>query len=259
MASYESYKKVVGDQFIDNTVTENKLGTDVRHRLCTKWLIGNACRCSAGCCCLWTAPGCTRRVFFELWGAGGNGAGACSCNRCHHFRAAGGGRYEERTVATTAGCQYRVCAAGVYRCLSRECTGCYGCKSYVNGYNLSDFCSCGGHRAEANTSWSTGCFYTRHYCGAAISGGNFGVGGATQAFSTASGYCHCHPQEIHQGQAPKIAGNSHQGIRQCWIRCGCWSVPYGTGGQSAMNTYCGSSCCGQGGTGGGGLVKMTYI
>tara|TARA_B100000676_G_C17714265_1_gene647910 strand:- start:323 stop:595 length:273 start_codon:yes stop_codon:yes gene_type:complete len=89
-------------------------------------------------------------------------------------------------------------------------------------------------------------------------GTDFGLGGATQAFSTAGGYCHCHPYEIHQGQAPKIAGNSHQGIRQCWIRCGCWSVPYGTGGQSAMNTFCGR-CCGQGGTGAGGLVRVTFI
>jgi hypothetical protein len=26
-----------------------------------------------------------------------------------------------------------------------------------------------------------------------------------------------------------------------------------------MNTFCGSSCCGQGGTGGGGLIRVTYI
>ena len=40
MATYESYKKVTNEQIIDGTVTEDKLGTDVRHRLCTKWLIG---------------------------------------------------------------------------------------------------------------------------------------------------------------------------------------------------------------------------
>jgi hypothetical protein len=42
------------------------------------------------------------------------------------------------------------------------------------------------------------------------------------------------------------------------MRCGCWSVPYGAGGQSAMTNYCGSSCCGQGGTGGSGVVKVTF-
>jgi hypothetical protein len=35
-------------------------------------------------------------------------------------------------------------------------------------------------------------------------------------------------------------------------------VPYTGGGQSAMNTFCGR-CCGQGGTGGAGLVRITYI
>jgi hypothetical protein len=45
----------------------------------------------------------------------------------------------------------------------------------------------------------------------------------------------------------------------CWIRCGCWRVPYGSGGAGAMTTLCGSSCCGQGGTGGPGLVKITYV
>ncbi len=61
MATYDSYKKVTNEQIVDGSVTEDKMGTGVRHRLCTKWLIGDACRCSAGCCCLWTAPGCTRK------------------------------------------------------------------------------------------------------------------------------------------------------------------------------------------------------
>ena len=44
MATYTSYKKISNDSVIDGTVTEDKLGTETRHRLCTKWLIGNACR-----------------------------------------------------------------------------------------------------------------------------------------------------------------------------------------------------------------------
>ena len=58
--------------------------------------------------------------------------------------------------------------------------------------------------------------------------------------------------------APLIGTQVTQSIRECWIRCGCWIVPYGHGGQNAMSTYCGR-CCGQGGTGGGGLVKITYF
>ena len=43
----------------------------------------------------------------------------------------------------------------------------------------------------------------------------------------------------------------------CWMRCGDFYAPYGVGGQGAMTTYC-ERCCGQGGTGGSGVVKITY-
>ena len=259
MATYTSYKKINGSQIQDGIIDDNMINSNTLNNFGVKWFFGIPCRCSAGCCCNWSVPSQVKRLHWELWGSGGNGAGACSCNRCHHFRGAGGGTYGSKTIQTTPGCSYTVCASGVYRCLSRNCTGCYGCRSYVNGYNLSDLCACGGHRAESNTSWSTGCFYTRHYClSPTTMGTDFGVGGATQAFSTASGYCHCHNQQLHMGSAPKIGGWAMTDQRECWIRCGCWSVPYGTGGQSAMNTYCGR-CCGQGGTGGGGLVRVTYI
>jgi hypothetical protein len=48
-------------------------------------------------------------------------------------------------------------------------------------------------------------------------------------------------------------------IGYCAVRCGCWIAPYGHGGQSAMNTYCAQGTCGQGGTGGPGLVKITFF
>ena len=52
-------------------------------------------------------------------------------------------------------------------------------------------------------------------------------------------------------------GSPEQNSNYCWIRCGCWIAPYGQGGQSATSNYCGR-CCGQGGTGGPGLVKLTF-
>ena len=48
------------------------------------------------------------------------------------------------------------------------------------------------------------------------------------------------------------------GLQFCWIRCGCWTVPYGHGGQGALTDQCGR-CCGQSGMGGPGLVKITYV
>jgi len=260
MATYSSYKKINGDQIVDGTVTDNKIENNTLNYYGVKWFYGLPCRCSPGCCCLWTVPTGVRRMTLELWGAGGNGAGSCANYRCHHFRAAAGGTYNSKTISTTAGCQYRVCAAGVYRCLSRECTACNGCTSYVNGFNLSGFCACGGSFGYANTSWSTGCFGVTQYCRApGNNNGEMAIDNQAPGWSTASGYCHCHPQEIHQGVAPIIGTMQSQGLRECWIKCGCWSVPYGSGGQNGMNTYCGSSCCGQGGTGGGGLVRITYI
>ena len=134
-------RKCPNEQIIDGTVTEDKLGTDVRHRLCTKWLIGNACRCSAGCCCLWTVPGCTRRVFFELWGAGGNGNGACPCNRCRHDLKRGGSSKSKKKKNGSPPPPHPTdvhieCAPrGVYRCLSRNCLACNGCIFHVCGYN----------------------------------------------------------------------------------------------------------------------------
>ena len=167
-------------------------------------------------------------------------------------------------IATTAGCSYSVCAAGVYPCLSRECYGCVGCSSYVNGYNLSNFCAIGGCRGNANTSWSTACASLNPCCRApGNNGGDFGIGNHSSAWSnsrhdTYRGWCHC----FHYGQsptsAPLLGTTAYQSIRECWIRCGCWIVPYGHGGMNAMTTYCGR-CCGQGGTGGGGLVKITYF
>jgi hypothetical protein len=59
--------------------------------------------------------------------------------------------------------------------------------------------------------------------------------------------------------APLIGTEVQMSINYCWMRCGCWTVPYGNGGQSAMSSYCGGgNCCGQGGMGGPGLVRITY-
>ena len=134
MANYRSYKKVTSSQIVDGAVDSNNFVNGVRDNWCVKWTYGNPCRCSAGCCCLFTMPSNTRNATFELWGAGGNGNGACSCNRCHHTKPPGGGAYTSKHVQTNAGCTYRMCAAGVYRCLSRECFGCNGCSSFVCGY-----------------------------------------------------------------------------------------------------------------------------
>ena len=270
MASYTSYKKVVADQIPNSTFDYNNLASGVRERFCVKWFYGISCRCSAGCCCNWSVPSCVRNLNWELWGAGGNGNGACSCNRCHHTKPPGGGAYVSKSHITTPGCQYRVCAVGVYRCLSRNCTACNGCTSYVNGYNISNLCACGGHRGEANTAWTDHCFSVMPYCirpgcVGTSSSGDWAEYTHSGNFQGQSGYmypgsaCHCWKHNGHSSGAPNLSENYYeQNSNYCWIRCGCWIVDYGAGGQSATSNYCGR-CCGQGGTGGGGVVKVTFF
>jgi hypothetical protein len=73
--------------------------------------------------------------------------------------------------------------------------------------------------------------------------------------------CHCFHKHFRSTGAPFLTAGGHGvcgRMHDCWMRCGCWSVPYGTGGQSAMSSRCGTSCCGTGGTGGSGVVKVTF-
>jgi hypothetical protein len=259
MASYSSYKKVNGNQIDPATVDSTKLGADALNSWDVKWFYGQPCAMSSGCCCLWTVPTGVYRLHIEAWGSGGNGHGACSCNRCHHYQGAGGGYYNSKTVSTVPGCQYTVCAGGVFPCCSQECTACTGCSSYVVGFNLSNFCAIGGIHGFANTAWNDGCFSEFSCCvGPAANGGDFGMGNHPGTFFGFASQCHCHCHGSIPTAAPFIGTNVTQHIHECWIRCGCWTVPYGHGGQGAMTTYCGG-CCGQGGTGGPGLVKITYI
>ena len=135
----------------------------------------------------------------------------------------------------------------------------------MNGHNLSNFCAIGGCRANANPSWTESCASVWPCCRAPSSnGGDFGMGTHSSAWSnsrhdTYRGWCHCYHYGHSPTSAPLIGTTSYQSIRECWIRCGCWIVPYGHGGQNATTTYCGNGHCGQGGTGGGGLVKITYF
>ena len=57
---------------------------------------------------------------------------------------------------------------------------------------------------------------------------------------------------------PFLAVGNEQHVVRCWIRCGCYTVPYASGGQGAMALLW-FQLRGQGGQGGTGLVKITYL
>jgi len=261
MAQYSNYKKVSGTTLPASSITASQLNSSGLDTWTVKWFYGSPNMCSPGCCCAWVVPTGVRRATIELWGAGGTGGGGCTCNRCYAHRGAQGGFYNTKTIDVTAGDTYTVCAGGVYPCLTRECCGCNGCASFVNGTNLSNFCAPGGHGGINCNSWAVACHSVNCCCIAPGSnGGDFAMGNHTGGFWNPKGvFCHCHARFVMPTAAPFIGTNVMQGLVSCWIRCGCWTVPYGHGGQSAMSTQCGSSCCGQAGTGGPGLVKITFV
>ena len=261
MASYGSYKKIIQGQIQDGSVPNSALASGAGLAYNVQHVYGAPTVCTTGCCCLWTVPTGVKRVTFEMWGSGGNGHGFCSCSRCHHYAGASGGYYNSKTISVQGGWTYTICAGGVYGCCSRECLGCRGCSSYVNGCNLTNFCAIGGKEGCANTSWDTPCNSSFSCCLAPVSnGGDFGMGNHAGTFG-GSAFCHCNYVFSCTTGAPFLAsgGTGVNASVNCWVRCGCWTVPYATGGQGGMTTYCGSSCCGQGGTGGSGLVKITYL
>ena len=270
MASYTSYRagRVTAVNINAGAITNAQLAPGVRNTYCTFWVFGSHGQCTPGCCCGWTVPGDVKSVTFEAWGAGGNGSGACSCDRCQHYVGASGGMTNKVAICSCVGCVYTICAGGVYRCLSIECAGCCGCTSYVNGYNLSNFCACGGGAGCSTGDWTDGCFSYMSSCqNSGTPGGNFanfthqGAFSGSGPFTYPGDACHCWKRiQNTTGAATGLsAGQQWVSLAECWIRCGCWLAPLGAGGQNAQTTYCGSGCCGQGASGGSGVVKITYF
>jgi hypothetical protein len=264
MASYASYKKLTVDNVLNGAISQTAINNAALAEWNILWVWPEPCACSTGRCCLFTVPARVTRLYFEAWGAGGSGHGACQCDRCHHYKGAGGGYYAARSIATTPGCQYTVCAAGNGNCCRFECTGCIGCTSYVTGFNLSNFCAIGGTMGCANTDWSTACNSEFSCCiGPTANGSDFTMGNHPGTFdNNGMGICRCWCAATTSTGAPFIGGEVTTQLTCCVMRCGCWTVPYGTGGHGAMTNFCGGDAgawCGQGGMGGPGLVKITYF
>ena len=158
MATYASYKTLTAENFQDNSITAAKLGAGAGNKYNVKWIYnergmrcqhcadaGDCCEQANGKCCYWTVPSNVSKVTFEIWSGGGGGAGSSCCNYCMHSAGGSGGNYAVKTVSTCPGCAYTICAGGTWRCSkSHTCTAGMGCRSYVNGHNLSNFCVTGG-------------------------------------------------------------------------------------------------------------------
>ena len=87
----------------------------------------------------WCVPCGTTSITWEIWGGGGSGGGACCCQQ---GVPGGAGAYARKTLhypEIQGGWCYCMYVASS-TCCSQCCCGIRGCKSYVCGCNLSNFC-----------------------------------------------------------------------------------------------------------------------
>jgi hypothetical protein len=100
-------------------------------------------RCDA--CCSWTVPAGVTCARFQIWGAGaGRGYGCC----CAFVPFGGTGAYASVIIPVTAGDTYTLCAGCAFCCYTTagasNVNGQPGCRSFVTGTGLSNFCAEGG-------------------------------------------------------------------------------------------------------------------
>tara|TARA_B110000503_G_scaffold40772_1_gene66999 strand:+ start:417 stop:1253 length:837 start_codon:yes stop_codon:yes gene_type:complete len=277
MATYASYKTLTADNFNDGSVTAAKLGASAGNQYNTLWVYnargmqchacndaGDCCEQANGKCCYWTAPASTSKVVFEIWSGGGAGAGGTCCNNCMHTAGGSGGNYAIRSISTCPGCTYSICAGGTWPCSkSHTCSASMGCKSYVNGANLSNFCvtgGCGGWMCNGDahgprhTQTCANCLI----CG--IFGADFGIMGST-GVGGGNGQCQCKTADWGQsGAAPFVGKHSAGANAEAWCNCACYVNWPAGGGQTGQSSYCGdwAKCCSGGNMGGSGMVKVTF-
>lgn len=96
-----------------------------------------------GQCCLWTVPGGTTSVQFQIWGAGAGTANGICCAGTPFGQT---GAYATVIIDAVPGCQYTLCAGCAYCCYAycHAANFTQGCQSYVNGYGLTGVCAQGG-------------------------------------------------------------------------------------------------------------------
>ena len=123
---------------------------------------------------------------------------------------------------------------------SRECAG-SDSSSYVNGYNLSNFLHLVVLEVVTPTWLKLLPQFERCCFSPGRMGGDFGMGThAASCWSRWLGLSLLYNNDaMLQVTFIGTLGVSY-GVRQCWIRCGCWTVPYGHGGQGGITSYCGS-------------------
>ena len=278
MATYSSYRRITSNRIPDNSIVQNNLAVGAATNSGTLWIYSTrafacqecsnagGCVCQAcGRCCLWTVPTGVTKATFEIWSGGGGGAGHTCCNCCSFSHGGAGGNYGVRTISVSPGWTYTVCAGGSWNCSkSHTCVAGMGCRSYVTGCNLSNFCTmggCGGVMCNGD-AWGHRTVQSCANCNVCgIFGADFGIMGTT-GWKNGHGGCHCRGADFNtSGQAPMIGKFHTVGVTEAWCSCGCYINWPSGGGASGQSSYCNNNakcCAGGSGQGGSGIVKITY-
>lgn len=207
-----------------------------------------------GVCCLWTVPAGTTSVTFELWGGGGaGGSGYCAWP----MASGGGGSYARRTVETSAGCQYTICAAARSGRCCGNVTGPGGNTTFVSGSGISTTCALGG------IGGYNCCYYTNHTTctGPCFGAPNESCGDIafprTRNMVSNRG---CYYRHSENATGAAIYGSSAGSVDSDCCRCRRGGPTRGQatfpGGGGYGGTACRCASCGS--PGNGGLVKITY-
>lgn len=229
--------------------------------------------------CNWCVPAGVTSITFEIWGGGGGGGATCCCA----FGFPGGsGAYAKKTVTgTLGGCQYFIFPGYATCCRPDMPTGFQGCKTYITGYGLNNFCAEGGlpGRTYCNAwtltpSTTCGFFWDSNQSGCACYfGADFGCAGMPgYLYTDTCSSDFCYYKQVFTVPAGVVTnGLSYvpiriQGLNGTMQTMTCKSAvggipggsstkPYGMGGASASsvsgNCYCGSA-------GGPGFIKVSY-
>lgn len=108
--------------------------------------MNRSCRYECGntnCICQWCVPCGVTKVTFEIWGGGGGGAGACCCMSGVPGTS---GAYAVKTLTypdVEGGFCYSMCV-GTATDNTSSFRGIRGCKTYITGPGLTNFCADGG-------------------------------------------------------------------------------------------------------------------
>jgi len=278
MATYSSYKQITTEMITDSIIATDNIAQGSRLKPTTFYVFhprGLCCQnCSnaGGCidqaygyCCLWTVPACVTRVVFEMWSGGGGGAGHTCCNCCSFSLGGSGGNYAIKSITTAPGCQYTICAGGSWPCaVSHTCVAANGCTSWIQGYNLSNFCVLGGCAGVMCNGDAWGLYHHATCANNNICsqfGADFGVPGTT-GFKMGHAGCHCSGADgSWTGNAPFIGKVMGISATESWCSCGCYVNWPAGGGMSGQSSYCNNHakmCAAGMGMGGSGIVKVTY-